>query len=73
MEKNNKPLSDVLHPATTQLLTIEELVLYFKGNYSDKTLHRWRQLEGMPATKIGRRYWFDPPLIMNWIQERFNN
>jgi predicted DNA-binding transcriptional regulator AlpA len=57
---------------TTSLLTMEELVLYFKGQYSDKTFYRWRKYEGMPSVKIGRRYWFCPTQIMKWIERKYN-
>jgi len=53
----------------SDLLTMDELLILFKNQYSKHTIYRWIQREDMPHIKIKGKLWFSQKDICSWIQK----
>ena len=51
------------------LLTMEELLMLLKSQYSKHTIYRWIQKEGMPHIKLKGKLWFSKNAVATWFQQ----
>ncbi len=51
------------------LITMEELLMLLKNQYSKHTIYRWIQKERMPHTKLKGKLWFSKNAVAFWFQQ----
>ncbi|MBF0207075.1 MAG: helix-turn-helix domain-containing protein [Oligoflexia bacterium] len=52
----------------SDLLTMKELLLLLRNQYSKHTVYRWIQRDHMPHVKIKGKLWFPKSKVCQWIQ-----
>lgn len=50
------------------LLTMDELLVMLKGQYSRKTIYKWKDSDGLPFKKIRGRLWFPKDEVICWLE-----
>jgi hypothetical protein len=50
------------------LITLNELIARYKGQWKRSTIYCWVCNEGMPHRKLRGRLWFNPDETDSWIE-----
>lgn len=49
-------------------ITMSELLLMLRGQYSIHTVYRWVQRDGMPHKRIRGKLWFPKAEVIQWLE-----
>jgi excisionase family DNA binding protein len=55
-------------PFFENLLTLEELLVLMRQQYSRYTIYRWVQRYGMPHKRIRGKLWFPKTEVIQWLE-----
>jgi len=61
-------MASVPTPFFENLLTLEELLVLMRQQYSRYTIYRWVQRYGMPHKRIRGKLWFPKTEVIQWLE-----